>query len=321
MAAIAISLLQLWVFAGFIVLKPGLAAPAGELVRVEDGAESEGTLLYTAVIARRANALEVLRAMLDEDVGLTPLRENLPPEMSWREYAAFMHRLMIESQSTAAAVAFRNLGYRVGVQNLVEVGRVVAESPADGVLRAGDVVLAIDDVPVRTVIEASRQMRGRSVGDPVTLRVRRQVGGEFTVKLETVAVDQAENRPGVGVFLRQVHEIDFPRPVRFVEEGISGSSAGLMLALEVYDQLTPGTLTKRNTLVAGTGALRLDGGVEPVEGVRQKVTAAESRGADVFLVPRANAVEAINAAQRIKIIPVETFDQAIRELQRLSAEE
>lgn len=99
------------------------------------------------------------------------------------------------------------------------------------------------------------------------------------------------------------------RKVRFDDMEVGGSSAGLMLALEVYDQLTSEPLTNR--LVAGTGSLRLNGTVEPVDGVAQKVVASQRRGAEWFLVPRENFRAAQKVASDIQLIPIDTFQQAV----------
>lgn len=111
-----------------------------------------------------------------------------------------------------------------------------------------------------------------------------------------------------------------PVEVEPAGEGIGGDSASLVVALEVYRQLRGAPIAGGLT-VAGTGALLPDGRVEPVGGVRQKVLAAERAGADLFLVPRANAAEAAAAARSVRIVPVDTFEQAVRALQSAEREE
>lgn len=111
-----------------------------------------------------------------------------------------------------------------------------------------------------------------------------------------------------------------PVDVEPAGDEIGGESAALVVALEVYRQLT-GAEVAGGLVVAGTGALLPDGRVEAVGGVRQKVLAAERAGADVFLVPRANAAEAAAAARRVRIVPVDTFEQAVGVLQSADREE
>jgi PDZ domain-containing protein len=87
-----------------------------------------------------------------------------------------------------------------------------------------------------------------------------------------------------------------------------------MWALGPYELLTPGDLTGGRT-VAGTGTIDQAGRVGPIGDVRDKVVAAQRAGADVFLVPRADAaaLEGLDA-DGMAIVPVSTFGQALRYL-------
>ena len=70
--------------------------------------------------------------------------------------------------------------------------------------------------------------------------------------------------------------------------------------------------------MAATGEIELDGSVLPIGGVKQKVIGARRSGADVFLVPAGeNADEARRHAGDLRIIPVESFRQALQALATL----
>jgi PDZ domain-containing protein len=66
--------------------------------------------------------------------------------------------------------------------------------------------------------------------------------------------------------------------------------------------------------VVATGAIELDGSVEPIGGIKQKTIGAREAGADVFVVPDENAEEARKYADGLDIISVGTFDEALQEL-------
>lgn len=106
--------------------------------------------------------------------------------------------------------------------------------------------------------------------------------------------------------------------IEFEDTGVMGDSAGLMMALELYYRLTPNAM-ETDLLIAGTGALEPDGTVRPVDGIVQKVHAGQAAGAKVFLLPRANLAEVDSGAWSMRIIPVDTFEQALTALQRLAA--
>jgi PDZ domain-containing protein len=70
--------------------------------------------------------------------------------------------------------------------------------------------------------------------------------------------------------------------------------------------------------VAATGALDPDGTVEPIGGVKQKTIGARQAGVDVFLVPAGdNARTARHYADGLRVIPVESFSQALHALATL----
>jgi len=69
--------------------------------------------------------------------------------------------------------------------------------------------------------------------------------------------------------------------------------------------------------VAATGEIELDGAVTPIGGVRQKVFGVRAAGAQVFLVPAANAAVAKRYAGNVTVIPVTSFAQALRALAKL----
>jgi PDZ domain-containing protein len=65
--------------------------------------------------------------------------------------------------------------------------------------------------------------------------------------------------------------------------------------------------------VAATGELALDGTVLSVGGVKQKTIGVRDSGVDVFLVPSGeNADVAQENAEGVEIVPVESFQQALR---------
>ena len=94
---------------------------------------------------------------------------------------------------------------------------------------------------------------------------------------------------------------------------MGGPSAGLPFALEIARQL--GRDITSGCRIAATGALALDGTVIPIGGIRQKTIGAKRADVDYFLVPAGeNAEDAQENADGLEIIPVESFQQALRKL-------
>jgi PDZ domain-containing protein len=107
---------------------------------------------------------------------------------------------------------------------------------------------------------------------------------------------------------------------------IGGPSAGLMFALEIYDQLMEEDFTK-GYKIAGTGTIDSKGAVGPIGGIDQKIVAADKAGAEIFFAPNEKgisdsnynlAVKTVNEIDsKMKIVPVDLIDDAINYLQKL----
>jgi len=107
-----------------------------------------------------------------------------------------------------------------------------------------------------------------------------------------------------------------PVKVRIDTAGVGGPSAGLAFALDLMEEL--GRNVDRGYKVAATGELDLDGSVVPIGAVKQKTIGAKQAGVDVFLVPAgSNAREARKYADGLRIIPVQSFPQALQKLATL----
>jgi PDZ domain-containing protein len=104
--------------------------------------------------------------------------------------------------------------------------------------------------------------------------------------------------------------------VRINAGDVGGPSAGLAFALDILQEL--GRNVVHGHRVAVSGELFPDGSVGPVGGVKQKTIGAREAHVDAFLVPAGdNAREARRYAHGLRIIPVESFPQALRALATL----
>ena len=300
------------------LLLPDRAKPLEEKVEVQGEKDGgAGGIFYVDVVVRKASLLEELvSALRPEGADVVPEDDLVPPGSSFRERRRQNIRLMDRSEEVAAAVALRELGYEVDAEPegalIVAVGPNV---PATGKLAATDVVLAVDGAPVRTPNDLRRLIAEHEPGDTVRLRVR-SGGATRVVEVGTIESTEEPGRPIVGIQVEQFADIRLPISVEIDLGGVGGPSAGLAFALDVVEELR-GNID-RGLRIAATGELGLDGSVASIGGVKQKVIGARRSRADVFLVPAGdNAVEARRHAGDLRIIPVESFAQALRALATL----
>jgi PDZ domain-containing protein len=117
-----------------------------------------------------------------------------------------------------------------------------------------------------------------------------------------------------GLLRALAPRITLPFPVTIAGGEIGGPSAGLMMALSVYDLVGPVDLVRGRT-IAGTGTTDLAGGVGPIGGIAEKVVGAEKAGSTVFLAPASQVAAARAAASpKLQVIPVRTFEDAVAAL-------
>jgi Lon-like protease len=298
----------------FIFL-PDRARPLAPLVEVEGERSSSdgGGIYFVTVDVRRATRLEEIFPGLQEGATVVPEAAVQPPGISDQARRRVELREMERSQEVAAAVAFRELGLPVSIeQKGARISQVLPNHPATGKLRAGDLLLSADGRRVRTPA-GLRQVIGRHrPGERVRLSVRRG-SRTITVAVKTVGAPDEPARPIIGVLVEQVVDIDLPRKVRIDLGNVGGPSAGLAFALDLLEEL--GQDIDNGRRVAATGELSLDGSVHSVGGLKQKTIGARRADVDVFIVPAGdNAAEARRHAGDLRVVAVRSFQQALQQL-------
>ena len=269
------------------------------------------------MIVRKSSLLEELIPQLRPDGSeLVPAHAILPPGSDFEERRRQNLRQMDRSQEIAAAVALRELGLDVGSDPAgALIVAVAPDAPAQGKVRATEVIVAVDDKTVKTPDDLRRLISDREPGERVRVNVR--AGGAVrTEVLNTIESPEEDGRAIIGIQVEQSARIELPIDVEIDVGGVGGPSAGLAFALDVLEEL--GRDIDRGYKVAATGEIQLDGAVGPIGGVKQKTLGAREAGIDVFLVPAGdNAAEARRNASGLRIIAVESFQQALRQLATL----
>jgi PDZ domain-containing protein len=273
-----------------------------------------GGIYYVDVIVRQASLLEDLFSPARPDgADLVPEHALVPPGSSLADRREQNRRQMDRSEQIAAAVALRQLGYDVTAKpEGALIAGVAPGAPADGKVEPTEVIVAVDGKPVKTPEDLRRLIGEHDPGDPVKLTVRAG-GAKRDVTVDTIESPEEPGRPIIGVQVEQSANIKLPVGVDIDLGGVGGPSAGLAFALDVVQELRGNVA--RGLKVAATGEIQLDGTVSPVGGIKQKVIGARRSGADVFLVPAGdNAAEARRHAGDLRVIPVESFEQALQKL-------
>jgi len=255
---------------------------------------------------RQLTLPQAMRNWLDPHHDLFPRDIIYPPDQSADEVEQQNTAEMTGSQDSAVAAALQ----QARIPFHVKVATVAKDSPADGKLKDGDVILAVDGQPVTQVPHVGEFVRKHKVGQDVVFLIRRD-SAEQAVQLKTAATPGGESRPMVGISVG----VDSPVKVTVnLGQDIGGPSAGTAFALAIYDKLTPGPLLDGKH-VAGTGTIDAAGQVGAIGGIQQKIAGAKKDGATVYLVPADNCAAALHAGVKdIRLVKITTLSEAISAL-------
>jgi Lon-like protease len=269
------------------------------------------TVSYQGGPGDNLNIYSALRAWLDPTEAVVPEQELFPPGQSAQETQAQDTQEMTGSQQTATAAALTAL--HIGYQNQVFVVATEKGLPAYGVLKANDVIEAVDGTAVTGETGLTTLITAHPAGTRLRLTILR---GTRTIQAYIVTKEDS-GRPVVGVEVSEQYK--FPFTVRISVGDIGGPSAGMMFALGIIDKITPMNLTG-GRFIAGTGEITPNGQVQPIGGIQQKMVGARDAGATIFLAPAGNCSDTAGAVPAgLRIVKVSTLSQAITYLQDIKA--
>jgi Lon-like protease len=322
LGALVTTLLSIGVLAApipYVVLGPG---PTVDTLGKEDGKEviqvsgretstSAGQLRLTTVgVQPDVKLLPAIVGWLSADEAVVPRELIYPPGQTEQQVEQRNTEEFSASQSSAETAALRVLGYPVQVT----VKTVTPGGASVDVLRAGDVITAVDGQAVTSTQKLTELVRAKPAGTALTVGYTRN-GAPATTTITTRAGDGGQPRIGVEIAPQQPH----PFQLKINLGDIGGPSAGLMFALGIVDKLKPEDLTG-GKIIAGTGTIDDDGQVGAIGGIQQKLVGAKDAGAQAFLVPADNCAEALSNAQPgLPLLKVSTLDDALHALETLRA--
>jgi Lon-like protease len=292
---------------------PDKARPVDPLIRVEGEkpatSDEDGGVYMVDILIRKASRLEALFPSIASDGTLVPADALNPAGVSEADRRQEGKNQMSRSQEIAAAVALEHLGYDIDVKGEgAQIDTIVPGRPAEGVLEVGDVIVEAGGEPVKGHADLVKALGEIEPGDDIDLVVLRD-GKRTPVTVGTSESPEDPDQAVMGVIVADAATFDLPVDVSIDAGSIGGPSAGLAFALGIVDEL--GDDIDRGRTVVVTGELALDGTVIPIGGIKQKTIGAKEAGADVFIVPDANAEEARKYADGLEIVAVSNFDEAI----------
>ena len=284
----------------------------------------DGNLYQLTVRRDEANIYVYLWSLLNSSYDLYPREVILPDGVTPQELSEISIQNMRTSENVAIAVALKNIGYEIESKgDGVAVVGLLEDSPVKDKLKKGDLINSINNTDIYSATEFISTLRTYSIGETVSIGLLREIDGikeQIYIKTTLIEHVEYEGEPMVGFLATTVNErFDFPFEIDIKTGNVGGPSAGLMMALNVYNNLIPEDITN-SKIIAGTGTIEIDGSVGPVGGIKQKIIAAKRAGAELILVPVANFEEARPfETDKTAIVAVDSFDEALSVISQYSS--
>ena len=289
-----------------------------EMIEIENYPEREGDLYLLTVSQQIASPMLYLYSKFSNKVDLVPKGRVIPPDMDLEEYFQLSREMMNNSQLKAKYVALTYAGIDAEISSEgVLVEGILANGSAYGFLQENDIITEIEVQRVYFDEQVVTQIRQKEIGSTINIQVIRD-GEILNLEVPVGQSGTSGGTPALGIWVRNKElTLTSPIDINIATGNIGGPSAGMMFVLEIYNRLTDGDITGGKK-IAGTGEILWDRSIGPIGGMKQKVFAAENRGATILLCPVENYEEAILYATEIEVVAVSNFQQVLDYLNDLN---
>ena len=276
---------------------------------------TEGALRMTTVSVSGCpgypvTTADLIAAWISADKRIVDRDEVCPQDQSAEQVEETGKAQMTASQDSAVIAALVETG-KAGAMHLTVTE--VTEQQTSTEIQAGDVLETITpEGGQTTTLTSFSQLRELMTtipeGTRVTLGVRRG-DQKASAVLTTIAPQEGTTGSLLGLSLKI--SVDSPVEATFGLSDVGGPSAGMMFALGVVDEITPGSLTGGKD-ISGTGTIDMTGQVGPIGGIQQKMAGARESGSTFFLAPASNCNEVKGHEPKgMQVFAVNTLHEAV----------
>ncbi len=284
-----------------------------EKIQVENSYNNKGTINSAYVKELKGRVITYLLAKIIPSYELNPINEVTLDNETEEEYNYREKTYFSSSLDTATIVAYEKANKVINIEKQKLYVLYILET-ADTNLKVQDQILEIDDKKIISIDDITEILQRYEIEDKINIKVLRnnkEIDCYITVK-------EIDNLKKIGIYLNTEYVYNTNPKIKFkFTNKESGPSGGLMIALSIYNKLIKEDITN-GKIIVGTGTLDLDGNVGEIGGIKEKLTAAVNKKADIFIVPLANYDEAVVIKEKenynIDILCVSTFDETINKL-------
>lgn len=314
---IVISILILNIPLPYYIYAPGGISNVDSRYELENEYLSSGSFNLVYVTSYEANIATYLVTLVNPSWELVKENEVLYEE----EDSLDLYNRDLISLEAGGQNAIINAYKRAGKEYIIEGEHlyvIYIDEIAETDLEVGDEIIKIDNQTINSFDHLSNYIDSKANGDTVKIKVIR-----FEQEIEVSAkINQIDGEKIIGIIMDTLYDLKTNPKIEIdFEKDEVGGSAGMMLALSIYDSLIKEDLT-HGYKIAGTGAIDELGNIEEIGSVDKKLASAVKARADIFLVPKGdNYKEAKKLASKkgykIIIKDIADFEEAVTYLENL----
>lgn len=288
-------------------------------VRVKDGYSSDGSFNLSYVSETDGVILTYLLSYIVPNWKRSSMNDYKYDSVDAVEDILFRNKVSLDvASSNAIKVAYEKAGKDITLNSSKTYVISVSHEFEECSLLVGDEIVEINNHKLNST-EYSEYINSLEENSIIPIKVIRN-GKE---KILNTKVYNVDDRLVIGVYLMTVDSYETtPKTTIQFKSSESGPSAGLMTALEIYNQLVKKDITN-GLKIAGTGTIDRKGNVGEIGEVKYKLLGAVKGGADIFIVPVGENYETVKKVVKeeklsIKVLAVSTFDEALEKLSKLN---
>lgn len=297
----------------YVIYTPGSLENLDDRIIVEPSYESKGSMNLTYVTSMPANIPNMLLSLIIPSWDIESLDDMRVEDESEKEIENRDKIYLKDTSYDAIIAAFKEANMKYEITS-TDVTVTYVYNIAETNIKIGDVIKTINNIKITSFDSLKEEVNKYEVGDKLNITVLRD--GKI-IECESTLVSNEGNKI-IGISLAELKNIKTNPEVKFVfKDNESGSSRGLMCALEIYNRITKYDITKGD-IISGTGVIDENGNVGSIGGVKYKLKGAVNKHAKVFIVPSGNYEEAMSLKNKynynIEIIKADTLSNVIKAL-------
>lgn len=299
----------------YVISIPGGAIDVSKRIDTSFSYSEEGSFNMAYVSETKASLPTLLLAAVNKKWDVSKISDSTYLDETYDEMIKRGKIDYQEAIDTASIVALKKAGYEVNnIKKHVYVTYITKEAKTD--LKLYDEIINVNGYDIYNINDIKKIINDNNLKE-VDVKVIRN-GKELTCHANTYVM---EKQRFIGITIGTNYDYDSDIKIDFkTKKNESGPSGGLMTTLAIYNKITDKDLSHGKKII-GTGTIDINGNVGEIGGVKYKLLGASREDCDIFLIAKDNYKEALKVKKEydldIKIISVETIDDAIRELERL----